>query len=105
MPLEGNYVKLKVGLLDTMRFDMQKKVEKDVIDPLTKFPKRITTLEFHVIELNGETVSTVFSISSQVLMSRMQSFLDGDQYLSYRFTFTQTAGENEPPRLVSAQRI
>ncbi len=103
MPLAGNYIKLSEGVLDIMRFDKYVKVKKTVVDPKLNFPKDITTLDFHVVELNGETVSSLFSITSSVLQAQLEPYLVGEKFISYRFTFTQTKGEYQPPRLVSIE--
>lgn len=105
MPAAGNYIKLEQGVYDVMRFDGFKKVKKEVVDPVLGFPKDITTLDFHVIELNGEKVNTLFSITSSVLQSQLEPYLAAEKYLMYRFTFTQTPGAFQPPRLVQASHV
>ncbi len=101
MPLVGNYIKLEIGILDTVAFDRAVWHPKSWDDPATGINKDVKTLDLHVIELNGEKVNTLLSITSSKLQEQLKPYLDGERYLTKRFTFTQTPGKYQPPRLVS----
>lgn len=104
MPDE-NYVKIEVGKLTTIRFDAAVKLKKPVPDPDLGFPKDVWTLNLHVTELNGQPVSTLYSITSQTLRAALEPYLQAEKYRSYRFTLTKDPGPYAPPRIVSAQPV
>jgi hypothetical protein len=103
--IEESYVKLEPGMPTVMRFDMYKWVQKAVIDPKLGFPKNVKTLAFHVIELDGRTVSTVYSVISGNLQKEFMPYLAGDKYLSYRFTIIKEGPVDIAPRIMLAVPI
>jgi len=105
MPVEESYVRLKPGIPVTMRFDDAKFITKEVVDPVLGWKKNVKSLAFHVVELNGAAVSTVFSLVSQKAMNEFEPFLERDRYKRYRFTIIRDAGAWTAPRIVSAEPI
>ncbi|MFA5379068.1 MAG: hypothetical protein WC455_25155 [Dehalococcoidia bacterium] len=97
-----NYVKIEVGVLTRMRFDKAVWETRSVMDPKLGFAKDVSTLNFHVVELDGKPVSTVWSITSSTLQEQLKPYLAGDKYLAYRFVITRDGGGYAPPRIASA---
>jgi hypothetical protein len=88
-----------------MKFDAYAWEKKSVKDPTLGFAKDLMTLNFHVVELNGETVSTVYSITASTLQAAFKPYLDKDKYLAYRFSITRDGTGYAPPRIASAVPI
>lgn len=100
--IEESYVKLKPGMPTVMRFDAYKWVAKAVIDPKLGFAKTVKSLAFHVIELDGRLVSTVYSVISGNLQKEFEPYLAGDKYLGYRFTMIKEGPVDIAPRIMQA---
>jgi len=64
-------------------------VDKDIMDPLTRKPKTVTTLEFQVDSLNGEPVNTSWSVISEKLASMLEPFLEDRRYRNFNFIVTK----------------
>lgn len=102
MPEITNYVKIEAGALTSMRFDKFAWDKRSVPDPRLGFTKDVMTLNFHVVELDGKSVSTVFSTTSTTLQEAFKPYLERDKYLAYRFTITRDGGGYAPPRIAAA---
>ncbi len=100
-----NYVKIEPGVLTQMRFDKFAWEKRSVPDPSLGFSKDVMTLNFHVTELNGSPVSTVYSITASTLQEAFKPYLDRDKYLAYRFTITRDGTGYSPPRIAAATPI
>jgi hypothetical protein len=100
-----NYVKIEPGVLTQMRFDKFAWEKRSVPDPSLGFSKDVQTLNFHVVELNGATVSTVYSITASTLQAAFRPYLDRDKYLVYRFTITRDGAGYSPPRIAAATPV
>jgi hypothetical protein len=105
MSQEANYVKIKPGVLTRMRFDRAVWEMKSIPDPKLGFSKDVNTLNFHVIELDGQTVSTVFSTTSTTLQEAIKPYLERDKYLAYRFVITRDSGGYAPPRIAAVTPV
>ena len=103
--IEESYVKLKPGMPTVMRFDEYKWVAKAVMDPKLGFAKTVKSLAFHVIELDGRLVSTVYSVISGNLQKEFDPYLVGDKYLGYRFTMIKEGPVDIAPRIMQAVPI
>lgn len=100
--IEESYVKLKPGMPTTMRFDQYKWLSKAIIDPRLGFAKTVKSLAFHVIQLEGRPVSTVYSVISDKLQKEFLPYLEGDTYLRYDFTVIKEGPEDVAPRIMLA---
>ena len=100
--IEESYVKLKPGMPSVMMFDAYKWVSKAVIDPVLGFAKSVKSLAFHVVELEGRPVSTVYSVISANLQKEFEPYLVGDKYLGYRFTIIKEGPVDIAPRIMQA---
>jgi len=98
----GNYVTMNAGETKTMRFDKAVWTTISREDPRTKITSNVNALEFHVVELDGQPVSTKFSTISQALQQALQAYIDRGMLTRYRFTITKGAGRYEAPRIASA---
>lgn len=105
MAENDNYVKIEPGVLTQMRFDKFAWDKRSVMDPKLGFAKDVMTLNFHVSELNGAPVSTVYSITATTLQEALKPYLDRDKYLAYRFTITRDGSGYQPPRIAAATPV
>jgi len=103
--IEESYVKLEVGTATVMRFDKYAWQKRAIIDPELGFAKTVKTLVFHVVELEGKPVSTIFSLVSEKAQKEFEPYLLGDKYLRYRFTMIKEGGGFIPPRIMTATPI
>jgi hypothetical protein len=101
----SNYVKIEPGVLTQMRFDAYKAEKRAVPDPHLGFTKDVMTLNFHVTELNGQPVSTVYSITASTLQEAFKPYLERDKYLAYRFTITRDGSGYQPPRIAAVTPV
>jgi len=72
------------------------------MDPKTGIKSDVKTLVFHVTELNGQPISTIYSVLSQTLQKAFQPYIDGNTYPRYRFTITRGSGDWDAPRIAAA---
>jgi len=105
MTENDNYVKIEPGVLTQMRFDKFIWEKRTVPDPSLGFSKNVMTLNFHVVELNGSPVSTVYSITASTLQAAFRPYLDRDKYLAYRFSITRDGAGYSPPRIAAATPV
>ena len=97
-----NYVTVGPGQTVAMRFDQEVESSATRTDPKTGIKSDVKTLVLHVTELNGQTVSTIFSVLSQTLQQALQPYIDAGTLTRYRFTITRGSGDWDPPRIAAA---
>jgi len=100
-----SFVTLEVGRPTMMRFDKYAWQARQVLDPELGFTKTIKALVFHVIELDGLPADTIFSLVSQRARKEIESYLVGDRFRLYRFTYIKEGPGFTPPRIMSAEPI
>lgn len=100
--IEESYVKLSVGTPTVMRFDKYAWQKRAIIDPELGFGKDVKALVFHVVELDGKPVSTIFSLISDKAQKEFEPYLAGEKFLRYRFTVIKEGTGFAPPRIMSA---
>lgn len=83
-----NYVALEPGVPARLHFTEIFKQTKTIVDPLTRRPKSLTTLECTVDELNGQPISSVYSVSSEKHAQDFAPYLVGERYRDYDFIIT-----------------
>jgi hypothetical protein len=98
----GNYVTMGPGETKTMRFDKAVWTTIKRKDPRTGITSDVNALEFHVVELDSQTVDTKFSTISQQLQNALQAYIDQGKLTRYRFTITKGAGRYDAPRIAAA---
>lgn len=103
--IEESYVKLEVGKPITMRFDAHAWQPREIVDPDLGFKKKVKALVFHVVELNGHEVSTVFSLISDKGQKEFAPYLERERYKRYRFTVIKEAPGFAPPRIMTASPL
>ena len=103
--VEESYVKLGVGKPTVMRFDKYAWQKRAVIDPDLGFAKDVKALVFHVVELEGRPVSTIFSLISDKAQKEFVPYLAGDKFRRYRFTIIKEGAGFVPPRIMMATPI
>jgi hypothetical protein len=87
-----NYVALVEGTPTRLHFTDDYMVDRDITDPVTKKPKRVTSLVLQVDEVNGKPDSRTFSVLSQQLASQLQPYLAGKAYRNWTFEITKVGG-------------
>lgn len=88
-----------------MRFDAHSYQHREITDPELGFSKTVTALVFHVVELEGEPVSTVFSLISEKGKRQFEPYLAAERYRRYRFTVIKEGTGFVAPRIMSATPI
>jgi|SRR5208337_1062316 len=101
-PVSQNYVTIGPGQTASMRFDQAVESAATRKDPKTGITSDVKTLVFHVIELNGQPVSTIYSVISATLQQAFQPYIDKGTYMKYRFMITRGSGDWDAPRISAA---
>ena len=97
-----NYVTVAPGTTQTMRFDQAVESSTTRKDPKTGITSDVKTMVLHVTELNGQPISTIFSVLSQTLQQAFQPYIDAGTLTRYRFTITRGSGDWDAPRIAAA---
>jgi hypothetical protein len=85
-----------------MRFDQAVESSTTRKDPKTGITSDVKTMVLHVTELNGQQISTIFSVLSQTLQQAFQPYIDAGTLTRYRFTITRGSGDWDAPRIAAA---
>ena len=102
---EANYIVLVEGIETRLVFDSYAWATITITDPDLHKEKRVKSLKFHVVRIDDEPVSTIFSILAKGLIGEMEPYLKDNKYLSYEFTFVKTWARGVGAKLVSTKKI
>lgn len=84
----NNFISLEEGVPTVMHFADHEIQPRDVRDPLTGRVKPLNVLVFRVDELNGQSVSSEWSITSERAASNFAPFLEDKSYVTRLWTVT-----------------
>lgn len=84
-----NYVELQRGVPALMHFTSYIKTPREITDPKTNLLRTINILEFEVDRLNGQPVSTRYSITSEKHAADLEPDLAGERYRGYEYIITK----------------
>ena len=84
-----NYVTLPEGIPVRLHFVDHTIGDRDVMDPLLGFNKRISVLTLVVDQQDGLAVSKVLSVTSQNLAAQLGAYLSEKVYRGYDFIITR----------------
>lgn len=102
---EENYIVLVEGVETRLVFDAYAWTEIMINDPDLHKLKRVRSLKFHVVRIDEEEVSTIFSILAKGLIGELTPYLTADKYKDYEFTFVKTWARGTGAKLVSTKKI
>lgn len=83
-----NFIVLEEGKPTTLHLVDHEIQQRAIRDSLTGRAKVINVLVFRVDELNGQAVSSEWSLTSERAAANFQSFLDDRSYVNYLWTVT-----------------
>ncbi len=83
-----NFIVLEEGKATVMHLEDHEIQERAIRDPLTSRAKIIKALVFRVDELNGQAVSSEWSITSERAASNFEAFLADKSYVDRIWTVT-----------------
>ena len=99
------YVVLERGIPTRLIFDKYGRLSQKVTDPILGWEKNVPTLKFHVIEKDGKSIDTVYSVLSVKLMKEFEPYLTNERYRRYAFTIVKDGPVDKPPRIVTVEPL
>lgn len=102
---EESYIVLVEGEETRLVFDSYAWATITIMDPDLHKEKRVKSLKLGVTRIDGEEVSTVFSILAKGLIGELEPYLTGDKYKDYEFTFLKDWRKGVGAKLISVKRI
>ena len=100
-----NYVTLPEGVPVRLHFTDHAVGDRQVMDPLLGFEKRISVLTLVVDEQDGRAVAKTLSVTSQNLAAQLSAYLTERVYRGYDYTITRRgAGFNTKFTVMAAPR-